>query len=119
MGAYLGKSNGCPFTEQADRKLVCLFAKASFYTDRSVGISSHSLGANPPVPSFSCLKTKPVCVASTYAGESTSTPADMRQLLPKDVKNEWKDENKERAAESSPTSRWPRHDPTFYCSNLV
>ena len=32
-------------TEQTDRKLVCLFAKASFYADRSVGISSRSLGA--------------------------------------------------------------------------
>ena len=28
-----------------DRKLVCFFAKASFYADRSAGISSRSLGA--------------------------------------------------------------------------
>ena len=41
MGAYLGKSSG---TEQANRKLVCLFAKASFDHDRSVGISSRRAG---------------------------------------------------------------------------
>ena len=42
---YLGKSNRCPFMEQANRKLLCFFAKAFFYADRSVGISSNSLGA--------------------------------------------------------------------------
>ena len=31
-----------PAGEQADRKLICLSVKASFYTDRSVGISSRS-----------------------------------------------------------------------------
>ena len=42
---------GClpgPFTEQADRKLVRLFAKASLYTDRNVGIGSRSRGVGSP-----------------------------------------------------------------------
>ena len=66
---------------------------------------------------FGCLKTKRVCVKSapsqpTYA-ESTSTPTDIPKLPRKGVKNEWKDEKAEGAADSSFTSHWPRHDPIF------
>ena len=45
MGAHLGESGGCPFTEQADRELVCLIPKAASNTDRSLCFSSRSLGA--------------------------------------------------------------------------
>ena len=66
---------------------------------------------------FSCLKSKPVYVENapsqvTYAGESSSTPRDMRHLTRKGGKNEWKDEKADGAADSS-TSHWPRHDPIF------
>ena len=51
MGAHLGESGGYAFTEQADRELVCLFAKASAYTDRSLCTSPRSLGAgSAPLP---------------------------------------------------------------------
>ena len=50
MGAYLGESRRCPFTEQTDRKLVCIIARASAVTDRGFG------GA------FSCSETKPAYV---------------------------------------------------------
>ena len=49
----------------------------------------------------------------TNAGESSSTPSSVRQLHRKGVKNEWKDEKTEGAADCSLTSRWPRHDPIF------
>ena len=67
---------------------------------------------------FSCLETKPVYVENapsqvTPAGESTSTPAGMRQLPRKGAKDEWKDEKAAGAADSSTTSHWLRHDPIF------
>ena len=119
--------------------MVCFFAKASFHADLSVGISSRALSeldllreplsvaahtAREHVRElesfgvFSCLKTKHVYGENapsqvTDAGESTSTPTDMRQLPRKGVKNEWKDEQTERAADILPTSNWPRHGPIF------
>ena len=45
MGAHLGESGGCPFTEQTDRKVACIIAKASASTDRSFRISQLPLGA--------------------------------------------------------------------------
>ena len=120
MGAYLGKSSGFPFTKQADRKLVCFSAKASFFTDRSVGISSrsseldllreplsvaaHTAGEHvrelESSGAVSCTKTKPVYVENApsqaaIAGESTSTPTDMRQLPRKGGKHEWQHEKEE------------------------
>ena len=44
MGAQ-GESGRCPFTEQADRELVCLIARASAFTDRRFDVSSCPLGA--------------------------------------------------------------------------
>ena len=54
-----------------------------------------------------------------HAGESTSTPADMRQLRRKGVKHDWKDENAEKAADSSSsvTSASPRSH--LHCSKRV
>ena len=86
------------------------------YTDRSGGSSSrspskldlfreplsvaaHTAGEHvrelESSGAVSCLKTKPVYVENApsqviYAGESTSTPTDMRQLPRKGGKNEWK-----------------------------
>ena len=64
---------------------------------------------------FSCLKTKPVYVENApsqvpYAGESTSTPTDMRQLPGKMRKQK-------ELLTAPPPSHWPRHDPIFIASS--
>ena len=137
MGAYLGKSSGCPFT---DRSKVGVHLCQSFLLHRPQCSAPRSIcSVNHcqllPIPrgervrelessrAFSCLKTKPVNVESapsqvTYAGKSTSTPIDMRQLPRKSGKNEWKYEKAEEAADlSHATLASPRSH--LYCLELV
>ena len=44
MGAHLGDSGECAFTEQTDRELVCIVAKAPTFSDHSHRISRCRLG---------------------------------------------------------------------------
>ena len=67
---------------------------------------------------FSCSDVKPAYVENetsqvTYVGESSSTPSIVRQLSREGVKNEWRDEKTDGAADRSHTSCWPCHDPRF------
>ena len=49
----------------------------------------------------------------TYVGEGNSTPSNVRQLSREHVKNDWRDEKTNGAADWSHTSCWPCHDPIF------
>ena len=89
------------FTEQADRKLVWLFAKASFYADRSAGISSRS-------PAHVENETSQV----THVGEGSSTPSNVRHLSRDSVENDRRDAQAEGAANFSRTSCWPAAIPS-------
>ena len=49
----------------------------------------------------------------TYVGESNSTPSKVRLLSREGVKNDWRDEQTDGAADWSRTASWPCHDPIF------
>ena len=49
----------------------------------------------------------------TYVGESNSTPSNVRLLSREGVRNDWRDEKTDGAADCSHTSCWPCHDPIF------
>ena len=113
---YLGTSSQCPphgasrskvgmplfhsflFTPTAVLAAAPALSKLDLFRE-PLSVAAHTAGEHvrelESSGAVSCLKTKPVYVENApsqviYAGESTSTPTDMRQLPRKGGKNEWK-----------------------------
>ena len=67
---------------------------------------------------LSCSETKPTYVESEtsqviFVGESNSRPSNVWHLTRDSVKNDWRDEKTDGAADWSTTSCWLCHDPSL------